>query len=354
MTLDLAELCARLRIDLIPEASSRADLHIRGLNTLELAGPADLCFAESADQDALIAASSAAVVLVPERFPLVEGPLLIRLPEPRQAFFRLAAEFLPASEIVGVHPSAIIDRNAKLEDGVAVGACAVIAAGAVIGARSVVGPGTYIAPDVVLGPDCFIEANVNLLQGTELGKGCVIHAGSTVGSEGFGFVWDGEKHRKIPQLGGVVIEDDCDIGCNCCVDRATIGVTRIRRGTKIDNLVQIAHNTELGEHVIMVAQSGIAGSSSIGTGAVIAGQVAISDHVEVGAGARVGGQSGVTKDIPAGASVFGTPARPVTRTLREIAALTKLPALLRRVEHQANQIAALEVQMQALKHNKSD
>ncbi len=348
MSIDLAELCAKLDIDPIAEVGGRLPLSISGLNTLALAGSHDLCFAELAEQADAVAASAAGAVLVPEDFPSIDGPLTIRLPSPRNAFFGLAAGFVPPSEIVGIHPSAVIADDAALGDEVAIGACAVIGPGARIGARSIIGPGTYVGADVSLGADCQIEANVSLLRDSSLGERCIIHAGSTIGSDGFGFRWDGQAHRKVPQIGRVVIEDDCEIGANCCVDRATIGVTRLRRGSKIDNLVQIAHNTEIGEHVIMVSQSGIAGSSRIGTGAVISGQVAISDHVQVGAGARVGGQSGVTKDIPAGARVFGTPARSLKDSLRELAALTRLPRLMEQVRGQQRELDQLRARLDAL------
>jgi UDP-3-O-[3-hydroxymyristoyl] glucosamine N-acyltransferase len=224
----------------------------------------------------------------------------------------------------------------------------VIGAGCEIGDRCVIGPGCYLGPDVRLGADALIEANVTLHRDTRLGERCILHSGTVIGGDGFGFAWDGSGHRKIPQLGRVVIEEDVEIGCNCCVDRATLGETRIRRGTKIDNLVQVAHNTDIGAHVILVSQAGVAGSSKVGSGAIIAGQVAISDHVEVGAGARVGGQSGVTKDVPAGASVFGTPARPIKETLRELAALAQLPALLKRIKTQGQELEALRERLAAL------
>jgi UDP-3-O-[3-hydroxymyristoyl] glucosamine N-acyltransferase len=351
MNIDLTELCARLQIDPIPDNDNRGPLFITGLNTPTLAGANDLCFAETSDQAAAVAASAAGAVLVPEDFPPIDGPVMIRLPSPRNAFFSIAEVFVPASEVTGIHPSAVIAEDAELGAGVAVGACAVIAPGATIGERSIIGPGSYVGPNVTLGPDCVIEANVSLLRDSTLGARCVVHAGSTIGGDGFGFRWDGQGHRKVPQLGRVIIEDDCDIGCNCCVDRATIGVTRIRRGSKIDNLVQIAHNCELGEHVIMAGQSGIAGSSRIGNGTLVGGQVAISDHVQVGAGVRVGGQSGVTKDVPDGANVFGTPARAVKDTLRELAALAQLPRLIKQIKRQDQEIAALRERLEALEQS---
>jgi UDP-3-O-[3-hydroxymyristoyl] glucosamine N-acyltransferase len=208
-----------------------------------------------------------------------------------------------------------------------------------------------VGPGVTLGADCLIEANVTLHRDSSLGAHCLVHSGTVIGSDGFGFAWDGRGHRKIPQLGRVVIEDDVDIGCNCCVDRATLGVTRIRRGARIDNLVQVAHNTDIGEHVILVSQAGVAGSSSVGAGTVIAGQVAVSDHVKVGAGARIGGQSGVTKDVPAGAAVFGTPARPMKDTLRELASLAQLPSLLKQIKRQEQELQDLRERLDALEQD---
>ncbi|EXJ14466.1 UDP-3-O-(3-hydroxymyristoyl)glucosamine N-acyltransferase [Imhoffiella purpurea] len=344
MTVDLSEICTRLGINPI----APPQLTIGGVNTLELARETDLSFAERSDQAIAVGASHASAVLVPPDFPELPGPILLRVSSPRTGFFAIAELFVSTPEGCGIHPSALIDPQAELGKDVAVGACAVVASGARVGARSILGAGVYLGPEATLGTDCLIEANVTIHRDSMLGDRTIVHSGSVIGSDGFGYVWDGGAHRKVPQLGRVRIESDVEIGCNCCVDRATLGETRIRRGTKIDNLVQIAHNTDIGEHVILVAQSGIAGSSRVGTGAVIAGQVAISDHVSVGNGARIGGQSGVTKDIPAGAEVFGTPARPLADTLRELAALARLPALLKRIRQQERQIEDLTRRLAAL------
>ena len=351
MVIDLAQLQAWLP-DAQPDRTGPPGLAIRGVSTLELAGPGDLCFAESADQADAVRASRAGAVIVPQDFPELDGPLLVRSPAPRQGFFRVAERFVPAPDLRGIHPSAVIDPAATLGADVAVGPCAVIAAGARIGDRCRVGPGCYLGAGVTLGADCVIEANVVIHYESRLGDRCIVHSGAVIGGDGFGFSWDGSGHRKIPQLGRVVIEDDVDIGCNSCVDRATLGETRIRRGTKIDNLVQVAHNTDIGAHVILVSQAGVAGSSTVGTGTVVAGQVAISDHVKVGAGARIGGQSGVTKDVPAGATVFGTPARPMKDTLRELAALSQLPALLKQVRSQEQELARLRARLEALEQDR--
>ena len=348
MTLNLSRICAILQLPLPEAASGRASMPIHGVNTLDLAGTGDLCFVERADQAQAVMTCAAAAVIVPESFPPLPGRILIQSPQPRDAFFRIAAAFVPESEIRGIHPSAVIDPSASLAPGVAVGAGAIIASGVRAGERTRIGPGCYLGPDVSIGAECVIEANVTVHWGCVLGERCIVHSGAVIGGDGFGFHWDGSGHRKVPQIGRVVIEDDCDIGCNTCVDRATLGETRIHRGTKIDNLVQIAHNTDIGAHVILVSQAGVAGSSTLGTGAVISGQVAISDHVTVGAGARVGGQSGVTKDIPAGATMFGTPARPIKESMRELAALAQLPALLKEVRRQSKELAELREQLGAL------
>ena len=351
MVFDLAQLCALLPNAHAP-SDSKAPLQIRGVNTLELAGETDLCFAERAEQAAAVQASLAGAVVVPEDFPALSGPVLIRSASPRHHFFRIAELFVRASNIQGIHPSAVIDPGSILGHDVAVGPCAVIAAETQIGDRCTIGAGCYVGPGVTLGADCVIEANVTVHRDSQLGDRCIVHSGAVIGGDGFGFSWDGAGHRKIPQLGRVVIEDDVDIGCNSCVDRATLGETRIRRGTKIDNLVQLAHNTDIGAHVILVSQAGVAGSSTVGTGAVIAGQAAISDHVNVGAGAQVGGQSGVTKDVAPGATVFGTPARPMKETLRELAALSQLPALLKEIKSQTQDLARLRERLEVLEKDR--
>jgi UDP-3-O-[3-hydroxymyristoyl] glucosamine N-acyltransferase len=326
---------------------------VSGVNTLELAGETDLCFAETAKQTDAVQTSRAGAVIVPENFPAVGGPVVIRSPEPRLAFFRIAALFVPAPDLQGIHSSTIIDPTAALGQDVSVGPCAVIAADAHIGDRCNIGPGCYLGPGVRLGTDSVIGANVTIHRDSTLGCCCIVHSGTVIGGDGFGFTWDGSRHRKVPQLGRVVIEDEVEIGCNCCVDRATLGETRIRSGTKIDNLVQVAHNTNIGQHVILVSQAGVAGSSTVGTGAVIAGQAAISDHINVGPGARIGGQSGVTKDVPAGATLFGTPARPTKDTLREFAALAQLPGLLKKINLQTKELITLRERLEALEQHQS-
>ncbi|MBK5942012.1 UDP-3-O-(3-hydroxymyristoyl)glucosamine N-acyltransferase [Halochromatium roseum] len=325
-----------------------------GVNSLALAGPSDLCFAEHKDQAEAVSSSRAGAVIVPPDFPAIDGPELLRTTRPRERFFSIAERFVPRPTTAGIHPSAVVDPSAQIEEEVSIGPNAVVGAEVSIGPRSIIGPGSVIEAKVSIGADCNLEANVTIHRDCELGARCILHSGCVIGGDGFGFVWDGSKHRKVPQLGRVVIEDEVDIGCNSCVDRATLGETRIRCGTKIDNLVQIAHNTDIGAQVILVSQSGVAGSSRLGTGTIVAGQVAISDHLEIGAGARIGGQAGVTKDVPDGATVFGTPARPMKQTLRELAALTQLPALIKTMKGWRAELAELKqriVELEQSLHN---
>ncbi|WP_295888411.1 UDP-3-O-(3-hydroxymyristoyl)glucosamine N-acyltransferase [uncultured Thiohalocapsa sp.] len=348
MTLDLHRLSAVITaVDPAAVLPSALPVAISGVADIAAARPTELCFAEDGAQADAVARSAALVVVVPAAFPDLPDKALIRCAAPRRAFFAAAALFLAPPPVPGIDRGAHVHASAALGEDVSIGPGAVIGADAVIGARCIIAGGAQIGADVQIGDDCIIEPNVTVMHGSRIGRRCMLRAGAVIGSDGFGFDWDGECHRKVPQVGRVVLEDDVDIGCNSCVDRATLGETRVRRGTKVDNLVQIAHNTDIGEHVILVSQSGVAGSSRLGTGVVVAGQVAVSDHVTVGAGARIGGQSGVTKDVPAGATVFGTPARDMKQTLRELGALAQLPELLRRVKRQEQALAELRQRLGA-------
>ncbi len=344
MPLTCDELCARF--DLVPPTVPWPN--VTGVNTFEEANESDLCFAESTDQHAAVMASDAALVLVPMDFPDTPTTRIARVHEPRRVFFAIAETFQPPSDFSGIATDAHIDVDALIGNDVTVAPGAVIAADVKVGDGSYIGPGVYLGPEVMVGRDCQIHANVSVQRGTAVGDRCIIHPGTGIGGDGFGFQWDGKAHRKVPQLGRVVIEDDVEIGCNVCVDRATLGVTRIGRGSKIDNLIQVAHNVDIGEHVILVSQCGVAGSTRIGAGTVVAGQAAISDHLEIGAGARIGGQAGVTRNVDPGQAITGTPARALSRTLREQAALGRLPEMSRQLKRQQRLIDALEARLALL------
>ena len=222
---------------------------------------------------------------------------------------------------------------------VSIGETCVIEEGAVIGDRVVLWPGAYVGPGVHLGADCVVYPNANLLSSVQMGDRCIVHAGSVIGSDGFGYVHTATEHKKIPHLGTVRIGNDVEIGANVSIDRGTMGSTVIGNGVKIDNAVHIAHNVIIEDLALIVAQVGISGSSKIGMGAVLGGQAGIGGHMEVGAGAKVGAQAGVTKSVPPNTVVSGYPAMEHRRAKRLNGYLRRLPELMDRMK-------ALEAKLQ--------
>ena len=317
-------------------------LEIRGFASLESAGPGDLSFV-AADRHLAAARQSAAAALIAPPGLDLGGRPAIRVAQPYAAIAAILPVFFPEPAVApGVHPTA------HVADGARVSPAATVAAFTVVAERSVVEGGAVLHPHVFVGPDCrvgegsVLHPHVVLRARVEIGRRVIVHPGSVLGADGFGYVWDGQAHRKIPQVGRVVVEDDVEIGSNVTVDRATLGETVIGRGTKIDNLVQIGHNTVIGAGSIIVAQVGIAGSCRIGRGVVLAGQVGIADHVTVGDGARIGSQAGVHRDVPAGAGMIGTPAVAGDAGLRTLAAIPRLPEILKDVRALGRRLDVLE------------
>ncbi len=304
---------------------------VSGVSSIGLAGEEDVVFVESEKQLEAALASRAAAVIA-GRFaadrPILK-PMLIA-EQPKLAFARAAA-FLRsgAQEKSGVHPSAVIDASARIAADVTIEERAVIGADVEIGAGSRLGPGSVIESGVRIGEHCRVYPNVTIYSGTWLGNRVIVHAGAVLGGDGFGYVRDAEtgKYEKFPQRGRLEIADDVEIGCNATVDRGALETTRIGRGTKIDNLVHVGHNVQIGRDVVIAAQTGISGSVVIEDGAVIGGQVGIGDHVRIEAGAILGSQSGVpSKKVIRGKGVvfWGTPARPLGEYLKSLAALARL------------------------------
>jgi UDP-3-O-[3-hydroxymyristoyl] glucosamine N-acyltransferase len=317
-------------------------LVIRGVAPLEQAEPGDLSFVTGTRYQAAAASSRASAFLVAPGVEL-PGRAVIRVPQPILAVASLLQLFHPESvPAPGVHPTAVVADSAR------VAADATVLAYAVVGPDSIVEPRAVLHPHVVVGPRCrvgegsVLHAHVVLREDVELGRRVVVHAGTVLGADGFGYVFDGTVHRKIPQVGRVVVEDDVEIGANVTIDRATLGATVVGRGTKIDNLVQIGHNTVIGADTIVVAQTGISGSCRVGSRVVLAGQVGLADHVTVGDGAQVGAQAGVHSDVPAGARMLGTPAIAGPVALRALAALPRLPDLVRTVRALERRVTELE------------
>ena len=279
-------------------------------------------FADHAYVVAVAASKCGACITTEELAPRVPSCGVLIADDPRAAFAEIAAQFYP--ETLATPPqSEAIAADAVVGEGAVVGHGAVIGSRTVIGARTRIGANAVVGPGVIIGENCKIGANTTLAY-CLVGHRVIIHPGVQVGQDGFGFVPTPAGHKKIPQLGRVVIHDDVEIGANCTIDRGTAGDTVIGEGTKIDNLVQIGHNVEIGARCIFVAQAGVAGSCQIGSGVMIGGQVGIADHVKIADGAQIAAKSGIMRDIGPGEVVMGYPARPIRQFWREIAALSRL------------------------------
>jgi len=315
---------------------------------LDDAGPGCLCYADSANLAEQVATLDVAGVIVATDFPMLPDHNLLRADDPKTAFIRALELFAPASALDGVHPTAVVADTAVLGAGVGIGPLAVVEPGAHIGDHSQVHAGAYVGRDAVVGTECDIGVNCVLLDGTRIGDRCTLHPGVVLGSDGYGYQWSGDHHHKIPQLGIVVIGDDVEIGANTCIDRATLGETRIGAGSKLDNLVHIAHNNRIGRHVLLTGQVAIAGSSTLGDGVVAGGQAGIADHVTIGDGVQIGAQAGVIGDVVPGSKIWGTPARAMARVLREQAAAAKLPDLLKTVRTQQRMLEELVTRIDEL------
>jgi UDP-3-O-[3-hydroxymyristoyl] glucosamine N-acyltransferase len=275
-------------------------------------------------------ASTRASAIITSREIEKKNKPIIRTDNPSLAFAKIISLFSPQEEIKpkGIHPTAIVAKSAKLGANVALGAYTVIEEGVSIGEGSAIFPHVYIGKNTQLGSENLIYPNVTIRENTVIGNRVIIHSGTVIGSDGFGYVELEGRHEKIPQLGKVVIEDDVEIGACVTIDRARFDKTLIAKGTKIDNLVQIAHNVQVGENSIIIAQAGISGSTEIGKNVIIAGQAGLVGHIKIGDKAIIGAQAGVTKSVPAKVMVSGYPARPHLQAMRLSAALEKLPALL--------------------------
>ena len=281
------------------------------------------------------AASSAGVVLVTsalaDRVAHVPARVIVSVP---QDAVLTVLPLLHPPEIApaGVHASAVIGDDAVLADDVHIGARVVLGRGVTVGARSVIGAGVTLGDGVIVGEACTLHPNVTLYPGTVLHDRVQVHAGAVLGGDGFGYTFAAGAHRKIPHVGGCIIESDVEIGANATIDRGSVGNTVVGAGTKIDNLVHLGHNVRLGKHCLVMAQVGISGSTRIGDGVIIAGQAGLAGHITIGSGARIAGQAGVFGDVPAGETWSGYPARPHRESMRVQAAAHRLPALLKTLD----------------------
>ena len=324
----VGELIERLGGQLI-QGDPAADLS--GVNDVDWAGDLELVFGENAAAADKAVASEAGAAVVPMGYPSRNevSMALIAAKQPRLWFAKAACLLATPPTVFGVHPTAVVEAEVQLGEGVMVGAGAVIGEGAAIGSFSRIKAGAVIGEYVQIGMYCRIFPRAVLYPGTVLGDRVIVHAGAVLGADGFGYVRDAEtgRYTQFPQQGRLVIEDDVEIGANTTIDRGALRETRIRRGTKLDNLVHIGHNCDIGEDVVIASQTGISGSSSVGRGAVLAGQVGIGDHAHVGDGVILGGQAGVLSGktlTRKGTVLWGTPAKPLREHLRELATLARL------------------------------
>ena len=311
---------------------------VAGVAPLERAGPGDLSFLASPRYLPYFQRTSASVVLVKPEFAAAEGGPATRVvvPDPHAALLVVLPVLYPQPVWEpGVHRTAVVGRGAAWEEPVEIGAHAVLGAGVRLGKNVRIGAGCVLGDGVAVGDDTQLYPGVTCYPGTALGKRVIVHAGAVLGSDGFGYVPGGEAgeaHRKIPHVGRCLIGDDVEIGANTCIDRGSVDDTVVGSGTKIDNLVHIAHNARIGARCLIMAEAGIAGSVQVEDEAIIAGQAGIGDHITIGRGARLLVQSGVIADIPAGTTVSGYPARPHREYLRAQAALYRLLKIVDELE----------------------
>ena len=322
-----------------------ADIEIDTIGSLDRAGTGALAYAEDAHIEDVPKCRAACVLVSSGDFP---GRTVIVVERPRLAFAHIAETLLPYEPpFAGVHASAIVHESASLAAGVAVGPWTVIDERVEVGHGSVIYPGSYIGRDCRVGEACVIYPRAVLYPGVVVSDRVTVHAGTVLGADGFGFVFDGQRQVKIPQVGQVEIGSDVEIGANTCIDRGALDPTVVGSGTKIDNLCQIAHNVRIGAHAVISSQTGIAGSSRIGSHATIGGQVGIADHCRIDDHATVGAQCGVPsrKRVPAGRVFWGTPARPLEQVKRQQAHISRLPDLASEVKRLRAEVDELKRRM---------
>lgn len=310
---------------------------------LEQAGPDALSWVAAPSHLSRAVESKAGVLLLPEQCAPLVDRTVIRVADPDAAMCEVLELLAPPPERVppGVHPSATVAPSADVH-GAAIGSCAFVGASASVGKGTQLHPGVYVGAHAAIGRDCVLWPNAVVRERVIIGDRVVIHPNATIGADGFSFILREGKHRKVPQIGTVTIEDDVEIGSNTSIDRARSGTTRIRRGTKIDNQVQIGHNCDIGEDCIIIALCGIGGSTTLGHHVVMAGQAGISDHQRVGNLVTVAGGAGVTTTIPDGQVVRGIPAIEGRRYLREQAAVRKLPEALKTLKALVHRVEELQ------------
>jgi len=320
------------------------DVAIKGVAKIEEAKSGDITFMVNPKYAKYIDQSHASAVVVDDKIKETGGKPCIRAANPYYTFLKIVRLFHPPKKLIeeGVHPTAVVGEGTQLGKNVSIGPYVVIGRNCAVGDRTSLMPGVVVENNVQIGVDCFIYSHVSLRQDVILGNRVIIHNGTVIGSDGFGFALEDGRYHKIPQIGNVVIEDDVEIGANTTIDRATLGETRICKGVKLDNLVHVAHNCTIGENTVIAGQTGLSGSTHIGKNVRMGGQVGFAGHMTIGDGAAMAAQSGVSKDVPPGVMVSGSPARPHRETMRIQAATNKLPELVKTIKELKERIQQLE------------
>jgi len=316
---------------------------LTGIAGITEAKAGDLSFLANPKYTQHLATTAATAVIAAEAVPDAKCALIL-VPNPDFAFAKLVGAYgpKPLHPATGIHPTAVIGERVTIGKDARVGAYAVIGDGVVLGDHVVIYPHVVIGGEVTIGNDCVLYANVVIRERCRIGQRVTLQPGAVIGSDGFGYALVDGKHQKIPQVGIVVIEEDVEIGANTAIDRARFGKTRIGAGTKIDNLVQIAHNVEIGNHCLIVAQVGIAGSTHLGHYVTLAGQVGLAGHLTVGDQAMIGGQAGVSKSVPAKAKMRGSPAQDFHQALAQEVAVRRLAGTQAQVKQLEARLAELE------------
>lgn len=341
MSLPLIQICSAIGA----EQGNIPDIEITGIADLREAGSGEITFLSNPRYSVYLETTQASAVIVSGDTAVPENVLPIRVADPYFAFMTVLELFnkrTPRDFADGLDPKAAIHLEAVIGKDVSVGPFAFIGKGVKVGDGTFIGPGTVILKDSSVGEKSIIYPNVTIMDGCIIGKRAIIHSGAVIGADGFGFAPHADGIKKIPQIGKVRIGDDVEIGANTCIDRAAFGETIVENGTKIDNLVQIAHNVHVGQYTVMASQTGIAGSTTIGNGVKIGGQAGLTGHIKVSDGASIGAQAGVTKDVAPGETVSGYPAKPHFQALREEALIRNLPDLYNKIKAQEERIKELE------------
>jgi UDP-3-O-[3-hydroxymyristoyl] glucosamine N-acyltransferase len=325
------------------------DAEISGLAKIQSASDGDLTFLANPKYGKYLESTRATAVLIGKT---QQPPSLnhIKVEDPYLSFLEILSLFYPQKDpdFNGVHSSAVVADSAQIGENVQIGPNVYIGESVVIGNHSILYPNCVVLNNVQIGEDCRLYPRVSIREGCRIGNRVIIHDGTVVGSDGFGFAPEGDKYKKIPQMGIVVIENDVEIGANSTIDRATIGETIIKEGCKIDNLVQIAHNVEIDANTVIAAQTGISGSTKVGKHVTVAGQVGTVGHIEIGDNAILAAKSGISKNVPAGEIWFGYPAIPIMKQKRIEASLKNLPEMSKKVNKLLKQIEELQEKLNLL------